>query len=293
MVIKTTIMTGIEAKDNQIYKKSLLYLIVFLFSSAVLTSLIIMLSDEGERHSIAITALNSAAAVATSLGIISIYRYRLNGSHAKSYLFLTLGITLWFCADLNLLYLYFAEGITEQKQISISDIFWLIGYAFLSLHLISVIRTIHVKNVSKTITIILIFVIGFIIINLVQSASYNLFINNVERERIYNEFGITNLIITIMYPILDLSLIIPSVIILVNLYREYQHSIPWVLSSLSLLTNAIADNGYVDDFIRGSPSSWTWDLFYINDFIIMAAALYWFNRFHISDHLNVNKAKNE
>lgn len=286
-------MTGIEAKDNQRYKKSLWYLIVFLFSSAVLTSLIIMLSDEGERHSIAITALNSAAAVATSLGIISIYRYRLNGSHAKSYLFLTLGITLWFCADLNLLYLYFADGITEQKQISISDIFWLIGYVFLSLHLISVIRTIHVKNVSKTITIILIFVIGFIIINLVQSASYNLFINNVERERIYNEFGITNLIITIMYPILDLSLIIPSVIILVNLYREYQHSIPWVLSSLSLLTNAIADNGYVDDFIRGSPSSWTWDLFYINDFIIMAAALYWFNRFHISDHLNVNKAKNE
>ena len=286
-------MTDIEAKDNQRYKKTLRHLIVFLFSSAVFTSLIIMLSDEGERHSIAISALNIAAAVATSLGMISIYRYRLNGSHAKSYLFLTLGITLWFCADLNLLYLYFADGITEQKQISISDIFWLIGYAFLTLHLISVIRTIHIKNISKTITIILIFVIGFIIINLVQSASYNLLINNVERERIYNEFGITNLIITIIYPILDLSLIIPSVIILVNLYREYQHSIPWVLSSLSLLTNAIADNGYVDDFIRGSPSSWAWDLFYINDFIIMAAALYWFNRFHISDHLNGNKAKNE
>ena len=286
-------MTDIEAKDNQRYKKTLWYLIVFLFSSIVFTSLIIMLSDEDERHSIAITALNSAAAVATSLGMISIYRYRLNGSHAKSYLFLTLGITLWFCADLNLLYLYFADGITEQKQISISDMFWLIGYVFLSLHLISVIRTIHIKNISKTIAIILIFVIGFIIINLVQSASYNLFINNVERERIYNEFGITNLIITIIYPILDLSLIIPSVIILVNLYREYQHSIPWVLSSLSLLTNAIADNGYVDDFIRGSPRYWTWDLFYINDFIIMAAALYWFNRFHISDHLNGNKAKNE
>ena len=286
-------MTGIEAKDNQRYKKTLLYLIVFLLSSAVFTSLMIMLPYESERHTIAITALNIAAAVATSLGMISIYRYRLNGSHANSYLFLTLGITLWFCADLNLLYLYFADGITEQKQISISDIFWLTGYAFLSLHLISVIRTIHIKNTSKTITIILIFVIGFIIINLVHSASYNLLINNAERDRIYNEFGITNLIITITYPILDLSLMVPSLVILVNLYREYQHSIPWVLSSLSLLTNAIADNGYVDDFIRGSPSSWAWDLFYINDFIIMAAALYWFNRFHISDHLKENKAKNE
>ncbi len=286
-------MTGTEAGDNQRYKKTLRYLIVFLFSSAVFTSLIIMLSDEAERHSITITTLNIAAAVATGLGMISIYRYRLNGSHGKSYLFLTLGITLWFCADLNLLYLYFVDGVTEQKQISISDIFWLGGYAFLSLHLISVIRTILIKNISKTITIIVIFVISFMIVNLVQSASYNLLINNAERDRVYSEFGMANLIITIMYPILDLSLIVPSIIILVNLYHEYQHSIPWVLSSLSLLTNAIADNGYVGDFIRGAPSFWTWDLFYINDFIIMAAALYWFNRFHISDYLKGNKVKNE
>ncbi len=285
-------MTEMGGEDNQRYKKTLWRLIVFLFSSAVFTGLIIMLSDEGERHSITIIALNISAAAATSLGMISIYRHGLKGSHAKSYLFLTLGITLWFCADLNLLYLYFTEGVTEQKQVSVSDIFWLSGYAFLSLHLISVIRTIHVKNISKTITVILIFVIGFVIINLVQSASYKMLINNVERDRIYSELGITNLIITIIYPILDLSLIIPSMVILVNLYREYQHSIPWVLSSLSLLTNAIADNGYVGDFITASPSSWTWDLFYINDFIIMAAALYWFNRFHISDHLKENKAKN-
>jgi hypothetical protein len=251
-----------------------------------------MLSDEVERHSIAIIELNVSAAAATSLGMISVYRHGLSGSHGKSYLFLTLGITLWFCADLNSLHLHFTDGANEQKQASISDIFWLSGYAFLSLHLMSVIRAIHVKNISKTITIILVFVIGFVIINLVQSASYNLPISNVERDRIYNELGITNLIITVIYPILDLSLIVPSMIILVNLYREYQHSIPWVLSSLSLLTNAIADNGYVGDFVRASPSSWAWDLFYINDFVIMAAALYWFNRFHISDHLKENKAKN-
>jgi hypothetical protein len=120
---------------------------------------------------------------------------------------------------------------------------------------------------------------------------YNLFINNVYRDKIEKELGITNLIITVLYPILDLSLIIPSVIILVNLYHDYQHSIPWVLSSLSLLINAIADTGYVDNFIRGSSTIWKWDLFYITDFILMAAALYWFNRFHISNSLKENKNK--
>jgi hypothetical protein len=52
-------------------------------------------------------------------------------------------------------------------------------------------------------------------------------------------------VVTITYPILDLMLIIPSAIILVSLRKDYQHSIPWFLSSLSLLVNAIADDGYM------------------------------------------------
>lgn len=282
-------MNDINPTNDSIYKKTLKYLIVTLFFSIIITSLIIILSNDHDRHSIIVIALNISAAFATSLSIIAIYRHGLIGSHGKSYLFLTLGIILWFCADLNLFYLYFVNGIAEQNQISISDVFWLSGYVFLSLHLISVMRMIHIKKISKTISILLIIVISFVIINLIHSSLHSLFINNVDKDWIKKGFGITNLIITILYPILDLSLIIPSVIILVNLYRDYQHSIPWVLSSLSLLTNAIADNGYVDDFIRGSSTIWKWDLFYITDFIIMAGALYWFNRFHISDSLKEKK----
>ncbi len=284
-------MTDIKPTNNTRYKKILKYLVIILFFSIVITNLIIVLSNDHERHFIIVIALNISAAFATSLGIIAIYRHRLIGSHGKSYLFLTLGIILWFCADLNLLFLYFINGIAEQKQISISDVFWLSGYVFLSLHLISVMRTIQIKKKSKTISILLIIVISFVIINLIHSKSHSLFINNVDRDWIKKEFGITNLIITLLYPILDLCLIVPSVIILVNLYQEYQQSVPWVLSSLSLLINAIADNGYVDDFIRGSSTIWTWDLFYINDFLIMAAALYWFNKFHISDALKKKDKK--
>ena len=247
------------------------------------------MANEHDRHSIIVIILNIAAAFATSLGMIAIFRYRLNESHGKSYLFLTLGIALWFFADLNLLYLYFVEGIVEQKQISISDVFWFSGYVFLSLHLVSVMRTIHIKKISKTLAILLVIVIIFVIVNLINSSTHSLFINDVDQDWIQNEFGVTNLIVTILYPILDLSLIIPSVIILLNIYQEYQHSIPWILSSVSLLANAIADNGYVDDFIRGSSTIWIWDLFYINDFIIMAAALYWINKFHITDSLRKRK----
>jgi hypothetical protein len=282
-------MTDIKPTNNLLYKKTLKYLVVTLFFSTVITTLIVILANEHDRHSIIVIILNIAAAFATSLGMIAIFRYRLNESHGKSYLFLTLGIALWFFADLNLLYLYFVEGIVEQKQISISDVFWFSGYVFLSLHLVSVMRTIHIKRISKTLAILLVIVIIFVIVNLINSSTHSLFINDVDQDWIQNEFGVTNLIVTILYPILDLSLIIPSVIILLNIYHEYQHSIPWILSSVSLLANAIADNGYVDDFIRGSSTIWIWDLFYINDFIIMAAALYWINKFHITDSLRKRK----
>jgi len=285
-------MTDIEPTNNLLYKKTLKYLVVTLLFSTIITTLIVILANEHDRHSIIVIILNIAAAFATSLGMIAIFRYRLNESHGKSYLFLTLGIALWFFADLNLLYLYFVEGIVEQKQISISDVFWFTGYVFLSLHLVSVMRTIHIKKISKTLAILLVIVIIFVIVNLINSSTHSLFINDIDRDWIQNEFGITNLIVTILYPILDLSLIIPSVIILLNIYHEYQHSIPWILSSVSLLANAIADNGYVDDFIRGSSTIWIWDLFYINDFIIMAAALYWINKFHITDSLRKRKYKN-
>jgi hypothetical protein len=49
------------------------------------------------------------------------------------------------------------------------------------------------------------------------------------------------------------------------------------------LINAIADDGYVHDFVSGNPQNlWIWYLFYVTDFIIMSGALFWYNRFHIS-----------
>jgi hypothetical protein len=97
-------------------------------------------------------------------------------------------------------------------------------------------------------------------------------------------------VVTIAYPVLDLSLIIPSALILVNFGKDYKQSIPWFLSSLSLLINAVADDGYVRDFVSYNfHNLWFWDLFYVADFIIMAGALYWYNRFHISSNLIKNK----
>ncbi|MGN6560092.1 MAG: hypothetical protein ACTHJ2_06155 [Candidatus Nitrosocosmicus sp.] len=237
-----------------------------------------------------IIILNITASIATGLGIITIFRHGIEGSHGKSYLFLTVGISLWFGADLYLMYSYFITGIDDYLQITIADAFWLIGYLFLSLHLVSIIKSIGIKRLSKTISILSIVIVGFIIANLIDYA-YS-FSNDDQIKNTKFQQNSIDLIVTVLYPVLDLSLIVPSVIVLVNIYKDYQHSVPWMLLSLSLLINALADNGYTRDYIDGNASSWPWDLFYISDFIIMIGALFWYNKFHISDLINAKRVSN-
>jgi hypothetical protein len=239
----------------------------------IIANVIVIFSEGHSKHSVSLWTLNIIAATASILVIIAIYRYGIHGLHGKSYLFLALGIISWFAADLTLLYDYYALGIEEQRLVTNTDVLWFAGYGFLSLHLFIVIRSLHIKIKSKLVIVVSIITVPFISYNLVNLFSYDW---NIEDDFIA-------IIVTILYPILDFILIIPSSIILVTLRKDYEHNIPWFLSSLSLLVNAIADDGYVNDFVTGnSENLWFWELFYITDFIIMSGALFWYNKFHIS-----------
>jgi hypothetical protein len=191
-----------------------------------------------------------------------------------------LGLASWFAADLTLMYYYYGLGIEEQKLVTLTDGFWFAGYVFLALHLLTVLRSLTGTIKPAIVVMVSIVTILFVMYNVINLVSSEYLIDI--------DFAV--FVVTIAYPVLDLILIIPSALILVSLRKDYKHSIPWFLSSLSLLVNAIADDGYVNDFVNGnSQNMWTWDLFYVTDFIIMAGALFWYNKFHISYELNKPK----
>jgi hypothetical protein len=251
-------------------------LILGLILSAVIANSVIVFSDPHKKHSTAIWILNITAAVASSLAIIAVCRHGLHGLHGKSYLLLTLGLISWFSADLTLLYYYYALHIEEQRLISLTDGFWFAGYVFLALHLSTVLRSLRGTIKPRVVVIVSIVTVLFVIYNVFNLASSEFLV----------DVDFAAFIVTVAYPILDLMLIIPSAIILVSLRRDYQYSVPWFLSSLSLLVNAVADDGYVNDFVNSnSQNLWVWDLFYVTDFIIMAGALFWYNKFHISNEI--------
>lgn len=264
----------LSAEKQIEYKITLRYFILAIIISSVIANSIIIFSDPHNKRSSTLVILNITAAIASGLGIIAVYRHGLHGLHGKSYLFLTTGLIFWFSADLSLAYYYFALGIEEQILVSVTDVLWFAGYVFLALHLFSVLHFICSKINFITLAIASVATILFI--------SYNVFyiVSSSSHFLVVGDF--VDFVVTMAYPVLDLILIIPSVLILVNLRKDYVQSVPWFLSSLSLLINAIADDGYVVDFVNGHLHNLLfWDMFYVLDFIIMAGALFWYNRFHI------------
>ncbi len=264
------------SEEKTRHRLTLKFFIFSMIIAIIIANAIVIFSDSYSKHSISRWILNITAAIASILGIIAICRYGIHGLHGKSYLFLTLGLISWFSADFTLLYDYYALGIEEQRLVTTTDALWFAGYGFLALHLFITLRSLHIIIKSKVVIVVSIITVLFISYNLVNLLSHDFHIND--------DFIV--IIVTILYPILDFILIIPSSIILVTLRKDYEQNIPWFLSSLSLLVNAIADDGYINDFVTGnSENLWFWELFYITDFIIMSGALFWYNKFHISNAL--------
>lgn len=252
-----------------------------MIASALSANSIIIFADSSSKHSFTLIGLDVTAAIASSLGIIAVWRHKLKGHHGKSYLFLTLGLISWLCADISLTYYYFGLGIKEHPVASVADAFWFLGYGFFCAHLVMALKSMPIRFDNNKNRIV-------IIISSIASVSFLIY--SVTRTLIafeFHGFGDTiALFVNITYPILDLILIIPATLVLVNLRKDYEQSVPWFLSSLSLLVNAIADDGFANDVVSGNFHELLfWDLFFITDYLIMAAALFWYNRFHIPNEL--------
>lgn len=235
----------------------------------------------GQHYSIVVVALNVTACIASTAGVITVCRYGFKGVHGQSLLFLTLGIIGWFLADLTLAYGHFVFHFEEEQSLVVSfgDLFWVLGYIFLSLHLFSVLRLVRRTQIHPLTAIVVIVICGF-------SIAYNIIFPS-ELLVSAEEFlvggirvGFIDLALSVLYVVLDLFFIIPSVIILTSSRKDYYNFIPWMLFSLSLLTNAFADEGFVHHFLAGNTEDmWTWDLLYMTDYILIIAAFYWYNRF--------------
>ena len=115
-----------------------------------------------QHYSITVVALNITACIANVAGVITVCRYGFNGVHGQSLLFLTLGIIGWFLADLTLAYGHFVFHFEEEQSLVVSfgDLFWIVGYVFLSLHLFSVLRLVRRIQIHALTVVVVIVICG-------------------------------------------------------------------------------------------------------------------------------------
>ena len=287
--IKFTDRIGNNSKVRNILRKLVFVLIV----STLVVNSIILLTDSHKRHLAALLSLDITAGFATGLGILAVSKYKVDNLHGKSIFFLTIGLTCWLLAEISATYSYLYLGITETQLVSLSDVFWLTGYGAFAIHLFLVLSFIHntVKLHLKSIIAISIISCLFVAYTILSMPLSDQIIDQLKH---HDNDPIVIFVVNISYPLLDPILIVPSALILLYLRKDLIYSVPWWLSSLSLLLNAIADNGFIADVVKGNIESlWFWDLFFVTDFLIMAAALFWFFKFYDTDQIKAHQQQTQ
>jgi hypothetical protein len=250
-----------------------------LIGSIIVSVSLVIFSNAESRKAVDIVVLNITGAFALTLGLIVIYRHKFHGPYGKPFFCLTMGIFFWLAADITISYYYFILLIKDvPPPVSFADVFWSVGYVFFALHLFMVLKIIR-KKINSAI------LIG----TSVASVIFVTYTIAAHAPLISSEFAHKNYLVfsvNISYPVADAALIIPAVSVLVAHRTDYEHSIPMTLASLSLLINALADYGFVNDVMNDNTGNkWIWELFFISDFIIVAAALYWYNRYYVTKEI--------
>jgi hypothetical protein len=271
-------------KDNIGFKIHRRNLTLVLVGSIIIADSLVILSDAHSREAVDIIVLDVSGAIALGLGILVIYRHKIHGVYGKSFFCLTLGVLLWLAADITVSYYYFILLIKEvPPPVSFADVFWLAGYVFFALHLF--ITSKFMQNIIK---------VRVVVVTSIASAIFVSYMLTSHLPLILSQFAHHNYLVfavNVSYPIADAILIVPAVTIVVASRLDYKHSIPWSFAAISLLVNAFADYGFVSDVINNNmENTWVWDLFFIADFLILAAALYWCNRYYVTREIANRKS---
>ncbi len=234
----------------------------------------IMLSGDAQTMSyIGDISVPILAAIATGLAITVVYRQKANGVFGRAYACLAAGLVFYLIAEL--LWAYYSIGLgVEEPFPSLADAFWLAAYAPFGYGLFTLSKLYtygNHKKTNKSLTIMTVAIATFAAYYVTQLV----FVSDLSSSE-----GITAMIISIAYPILDSILIIPALLAVMSAGRGYLTSIPWIF--VSWIFTAIADGLFGFTAVIGMEFT-VWNLFYNAAYLSMAAGLLWHNKYMILD----------
>lgn len=211
----------------------------------------------------------SAAAI---LSLIVVVRQKTSGLFGRAYASLAASLLLWVVAESIWGYYELGLGV-ETPFPSIADAFWLSAYGPLGYHLFSTAKFFG-KGVKKSTIVIVTTAAALFLAFYVQAIAEIFALEGPE--------ALPSLAISIAYPVLDVILIVPAVLMITNAGRGQLTSIPWIFVGWVLLVIADSLLGIT------AVTNFTGEVFHITmtynaAYLCFMAGLVWYNRQFIPD----------
>jgi hypothetical protein len=168
----------------------------------------------------------------------------------------------------------------------LADLLWLIGYAFLIIHLYKILSILKNNNANSTtakslitISAILAVIFGYTLALVYGFLDLGSFIVFQNPEAVGN-------IVLLAYPILDAIIIVPAIAILWSLRKGERQFTHWILISSFIILSTIGDIGFGYSNALGEETAnkeeWIWDTFFNAGYLSLAAALLWYSKFLVN-----------
>jgi hypothetical protein len=246
-------------------------LIPVLIASVLLAYLLIILSPVDKKALLIDIIKPTSAAIATAFSLVVVYRQKTDGIIGKAFTLLAAGLTLFLIGELISSYNDIALGI-ENSLPSIAYVFWTIAYGPIFYFVFKMYYFLGASH-SKTHQILICIVGAVFLTYFISLTSQN--------AEFSTQRGIASFLISIAYPVLDVVLIVPSALILLNPVKGSLTSIPWIFIAVLIL--GIGDSIFAYTFnVRAMEDlNWISKLFFITSYVIASGGLFWHNKFFI------------
>jgi hypothetical protein len=210
----------------------------------------------------------SAAAI---LSLVVVARQKTSGLFGRAYTSLAIGLILWVAAES--LWGYYEIGLAIERPFpSLADALWIAGYGPFAYHLFSTARFFG-KGVKKS-TIVIVGVAAALFLAFYVQAIAGVF-------ALEGPEALPSLAISISYPVLDVLLVVPAVLIITNAGRGQLTSIPWIFVGWILLV--LADSLLGIAAVSMPETVFHITMLYNAAYLCMMAGLIWYNRQFLLD----------
>ncbi|HKX82027.1 MAG TPA: hypothetical protein VJL54_07190 [Nitrososphaera sp.] len=202
------------------------------------------------------------------------------GLFGKAYTGLMIGLTMWFVAEF--IWGYYEVVLAEETPFpSVADVFWLGAYGGLLYHVFLMYKFFG-KGVKKYQIVSVIGIIAVFAFFYLQSLiSVSLPPDGEALDEYLIPLGIS-----VAYPVLDVILLVPAVLIVMNSGKGQLTAIPWTF--VSFILTAIADILLGYSAVTGFQNDVTIiTMTYNAAYLCMAAGLMWYLSFFISERKRV------